>query len=55
MSTQYDLIVRGGTVVDGTGAEPVVADVALAGRADRGGRERLGRCRGRRSTPAGCW
>ena len=27
----FDLVIRGGTVVDGTGAEPVVADVAVAG------------------------
>ena len=25
----FDLVVRGGTVVDGTGAEPFVADVAI--------------------------
>ena len=29
MATQYDLIVRGGTVVDGTGAAPFAADVAV--------------------------
>ena len=29
MSETYDLIVRGGLVVDGTGAEPVAADVAV--------------------------
>ena len=28
-STAYDLIIRGGTVVDGNGGEPFVADVAL--------------------------
>jgi N-acyl-D-amino-acid deacylase len=25
----YDLIIRGGTVVDGTGAEPFAADIAI--------------------------
>lgn len=29
--TQYDLVIRGGTIVDGTGAEPVKADLAVAG------------------------
>ncbi len=29
MAAQYDLIVRGGTVVDGTGAEPFEADIAV--------------------------
>ena len=29
MTTQYDLIVRNGTVIDGTGAEPFQADVAI--------------------------
>ncbi len=31
MTAQYDIIIRGGTVVDGTGAAPVAADVAIAG------------------------
>jgi len=31
MTAEYDVIIRGGTVVDGTGATPVVADVAIAG------------------------
>jgi N-acyl-D-aspartate/D-glutamate deacylase len=29
VSAEYDLVVRGGTVVDGTGAEPRTADVAI--------------------------
>lgn len=31
MSEQFDLVVRGGTVFDGTGGDPVDADVAVAG------------------------
>ncbi|NQW09207.1 MAG: amidohydrolase family protein [Alphaproteobacteria bacterium] len=31
MNTEPNLVIRGGTVVDGTGAEPFVADVAIAG------------------------
>ena len=29
MSHPYDLIVRNGTVLDGTGADPIAADVAI--------------------------
>ena len=29
MAAEFDLIVRNGTVIDGTGAEPVSADVAI--------------------------
>jgi N-acyl-D-aspartate/D-glutamate deacylase len=28
---EHDLVVRGGTVIDGTGAAPVSADVAISG------------------------
>jgi len=31
MAAQFDLVIRGGTVVDGTGAEPRRADVAIQG------------------------
>lgn len=31
MPTQYDLVIRGGTVVDGTGTSPFVADIAVQG------------------------
>ena len=29
MSPQFDVLIRGGTVVDGSGAEPIVCDVAI--------------------------
>ena len=44
----FDLIIRGGTVVDGTGAPPVTADVAVDG--DRL-RERVAQ---RRAVHRGC-
>ncbi len=31
MQAEYDLVIRGGTVVDGTGREPIEADVAISG------------------------
>ena len=31
-SETFDLIIRNGTVIDGTGAEPIKADVAITGR-----------------------
>lgn len=31
MASDYDIVIRGGTLVDGTGAEPVRADVAVRG------------------------
>jgi len=48
MAASYDLIVRNGTVIDGTGAEPCGADVAIQdgriaaiGRIDGSGREEI--------------
>jgi N-acyl-D-amino-acid deacylase len=29
MAAEFDCVIRGGTVVDGTGREPLVADVAI--------------------------
>ena len=40
-----DLVIRGGTVIDGSGAAGRVADVAVVGRADRGHRAEARRCR----------
>src|SRR6266568_7200372 len=31
MASEYDLVIRGGTVVDGSGGEPTEADVAVSG------------------------
>lgn len=31
MTMQYDLVLRGGTIIDGTGGEPVSGDVAVSG------------------------
>ncbi|MFN0119166.1 MAG: hypothetical protein ACKV2V_01540 [Blastocatellia bacterium] len=39
MTAEYDLVIRGGVVADGTGAGPVVADVAMAA-SGRTGRRR---------------
>ena len=48
MATEFDLVVRGGTVIDGTGAEPREADVAVkdgriaaVGRLSGAGREEI--------------
>lgn len=57
MSTEYDLVVRGGTVFDGTGSAPVTADVAIrdghiveVGTVTRTGREEI-HAHGRWVTP----
>ena len=57
MAAQYDLVVRNGTVIDGTGAEAREADVAVkngkiaaVGRIDKAGREEID-ARGHAVTP----
>ena len=49
-----DLIVRNGTIVDGTGAAPLVGDVAITGRAHHRGRRRRPAAARARSTPTAC-
>ena len=48
MMARHDIVIRGGLVVDGTGAEPVQADVAIpdgiiqaVGNVDGAGREEI--------------
>ena len=35
----HDLIIRSGTIVDGTGAAPFVGDIAIDGERDHRGRQ----------------
>ena len=54
MAAQFDLVVRNGTVLDGTGGEPREADVAVQdGRIAAVGRSRRRRARGDRRQGAG--
>jgi N-acyl-D-aspartate/D-glutamate deacylase len=50
----HDMVIRGGTVVDGTGGEPFTGDVAIdGGRITEVGRL-ASRGPARRSTPTAC-
>ena len=54
MTAQFDVIIRGGLVVDGTGAAPRLADVAILD----GIIQAVGSVDGRparKSTPPACW
>ena len=31
MAKEFDLVIRNGTIVDGTGAKPFIGDIAVAG------------------------
>ena len=55
VSETADLIIRGGTIVDGTGAEPFTGDVAISGGRITAVGERSARAGARRSTRAACW
>ena len=52
MGIEADLVIRGGAVIDGTGRDPIEADVAVEGRAHRRRRRGAGAAAGRRSTRA---
>ncbi len=55
MSEPVDLVIRGGTVVDGTGAAPFAGDVAITGGRIAAVGEGSRGTRARRSTRAACW
>jgi N-acyl-D-aspartate/D-glutamate deacylase len=50
----HDIVIRGGTIIDGTGAGAVTGDVAIAGArlAEVGGKTGLGK---REIDANGCW
>ena len=51
--SNYDLVIRGGTLIDGTGGEPYRADVGVRGGFITWGRNSAAETR--RSTPRDCW
>ena len=53
MSEPADLVIRGGTMVDGTGAAPFAGDVAISGGRIAAVGEWPGRAGARRSTRSG--
>ena len=54
MAQDFELIVRGGTVVDGTGSEACTADVAVATAASPRSGTVEGQAPAGRSTPTAC-
>ena len=50
---EYDLIIRNGSIIDGTGAPARAGDIAIEKRPDRGGRARDGDAHRARSMPRG--
>ena len=49
----HDIVIRGGTIIDGTGRAAFSGDVAIAGRSDRCGRRQSKDLLGARSMPRG--